>query len=200
MAKDHLKLYGALRAELLSSKEPAHRGFFARKRELAIFDDSNGLNGVNFVTEPVRPALNFMAAVALAWFFTKTQSEAGTLLPASLGFPTPPPAGTNLPSATIPKKVIEESFWFPTAEQVIPLSGLPPLSNPIAHEVDLFSPLAPGKPANPPLPTTTSSWLFSVTKSHYGNIFGDSGTDAINPGQVLATPGCIIFGGEADTG
>jgi hypothetical protein len=163
----------------------------SRKDELGIFEDQNPLNGETYVTEPVRPALNYMAALALAWFFSKTQADAGTPLPASLGFPNPPPAGTKLAPATIPREVIERTR---PAEQVIPLSGLPPLPNPIPHEVDLFSPAAPAKPANPPLPVTSASWLVSVTQSHFGNLFGDSGTETINAGVMLPTPGCSILG------
>jgi hypothetical protein len=165
-----------------------------RKDELALYFDTLNLNGDPYITEPIRPTMNFMAAMALAWFFNKTQAEAGNPLSPSLGFPTPPPAGTNLPSATIPGKVIENSFGFPTSAQVIPLSGLPPLANPIPDEVDLFSPLAPGKLPNPAPPFTSASWMYSVTKSHYGNWFGDSGTDTINAGQMLTGQGCVILG------
>jgi len=162
--------------------------------ELGVFDDNNPLTGAPYVTETIRPAMNFMAALALAWLFSKTQSDMGSPLPASLGFPTPPPAGTVLPAATITKEVIEGAFGATTAQQVIPLSGLPPLPNPSPVEVDLFSIGAPRKPPDAPEPITTASWILSVTASRYGNLFGSSGTETFNAGVMLPTRDCLILG------
>ena len=168
----------------------------SRNDDLAIFDDNAPgelFDSSTYVTEPIRPSLNFMAALALAWFFSKTQSDAGTPLPSTLGFPIPPPAGTNLPQATIPKDVIKGSFGWPTAEQVIPIDGLPPLPNPLPNEVDLFAANAPLKPADPPPPFTVVKWLFSDATSHSG-IFGAKGTDTINSGKVVVGSACAILG------
>jgi hypothetical protein len=160
----------------------------SRQDQLGVFDDNNPLNGASYVTEPIRPAMNFMAALALAWFFSKRQSDMRNPLPANLGFPTPPPAGTALPSATINILVINGAIGTDTAEIVIPFSGLPPLPDPIPDEVDLFSIGAPRKPPDAPQPITTASWIFSFTVSRSGNPFGSSGTETFNAGVMLPNP------------
>lgn len=170
----------------------------SRKDELAVFDyTDDALTGRTYVSEPIRPALNFMSALALAWFFSKTQADAGNPLPQNLGFPTPPPPGTNFPAAKIPKDVIEQSKGFPTAQQVIPLNALPPLPSPLPDDgIDLFSAEAPRKPANAPPPLSNVNWIFSEKRTHYGNLgglWGDHGTDIINAGKTLTGP-CIILG------
>jgi hypothetical protein len=163
-----------------------------REDELGIFDDNKPLNGAPYVTEPIRPSMNFMAALALAWFFDRTQTAMGNSLPA--GFPSPPPAGSALSAATIGKDVINATFGFPTAQQVIPLTGLPPLPNPIPAQVDLFSIGAPRKQPNAPDPITTATWFLPVKGTRYGNLFGSSSTETFNAGVMLPTPNCRILG------
>jgi hypothetical protein len=48
------------------------------------------LEGEDTVTETFRPALSFMAAVALAWLHAKRRADAGSPLPGDVGFPSPP--------------------------------------------------------------------------------------------------------------
>jgi hypothetical protein len=174
---------------------------FARKELLAVYDASSGTTPAPYflgtptttlVDEPVRPALNYLAAVALAWFFSKLPTTDTKSLPP--GFPTPPPAGTKLPRVTIPKHVVEQSFGLPATQQVIPFDGLPPLQHPLPHEIDLFGGGVPGKPAKPPSPQTDTTWILSTKKSHSGNWFGSKGVETLNQGQTLSSPGCVILG------
>lgn len=181
----------------------------SRQEQLAVFDDNavnpnanavpyfsslvgSSATTTQLVDEPIRPTLNYLSAVALAWFFSSLPTTNKSKLPAN--FPSPPPAGTSLPPVTIPGEVINQSLGFPMSFQVIPLSGLPPLPNPIPEEVDLFAADAPGKPAKPPAPPTQTTWILSTKKSHSGGWFGGGGTDTLNEGQMLSTPGCVILG------
>ena len=149
---------------------------------------------ITYVTEEVgsTTALNFLSALALAWHFAKTQADAGTPLPASLGFPAPPPAGTALPPATLPGAVAAATLG-PNPEQVL---GLPPLPDPIPAEIDLFAATAPHKPPDSPPLTGPLHWLYvyNSTMDHSGNWFGDSGTDTINSGKMLTGSHCVILG------
>jgi hypothetical protein len=181
----------------------------SRAQQLAVFDD-NALNPnanavpyfsslvgssattSQLVNEPVRPALNYLAAVALGWFFSTLPTTNKSSLPED--FPSPPPAGSILPPATIPGEVVTQSLGFPTSFQVIPLAGLPPLPNPIPDQVDLFAADAPGKPAKPPAPSAQVTWILSTKQSHSGGWFGGSGTDTPNAGVTLSTPGGVILG------
>jgi hypothetical protein len=174
--------------------------------DLTIYNDNTPYDGTSRVTEsvlstggepnPNKPglpmALNFMSALALAWYYSKTQADAGTPVPPSLGFPTPPPAGSTLPAATIPAAVIQVSYGN-TPAQVIPLGGLGPLPDPLAGDIDLFSSSAPRKPANPPPPVTVVRWQYTSPITHSGNVFGGIDTDTINSGKQVP-PGCIILG------
>lgn len=165
-----------------------------RDDDLDVSDDSSKYNGnITYVTEQVLPALDYMSALALAWYYRKTQADAGNPLPANLGFPAPPPAGTTLPPATIPAAVIQASFGEGPA-QVIPVDALPPLPDPLPDEIDLFSASAPHKPTDVTPLTTPIRWVYSNARSHYGNPFGDSGTDTINAGNMVTGSGCTILG------
>jgi hypothetical protein len=178
----------------------------SQQDHLTVYGDSSAYDGVPYVTESahttggepnpndagVPSALTYMAALALAWYYSKTQADAGTPLPALLDFPTPPPDGTALPAATIPAAVIQATAGG-SPEQVIPISALPPLPDPLPAEIDLFSASAPGKPANPEPPATTVQWLFSDPVSHSGIGWG-SGTDTPNAGKRVTGWGCKILG------
>jgi hypothetical protein len=168
-----------------------------RKGELAIFDVlGDRIDGSVYVQEPIRPAMNFLSAVALAWYYSATQSAAGSPIPASIGFPNPPPRGSTLPTPSVPGAVIRGTSKYyggTTPEQVIALAGLPPLGSP-PDELDLFSNAAPGKPSDPPPPMSTVRWLHTGATSHSGNVFGDHGTDAINSGKSVTGSACTILG------
>jgi hypothetical protein len=167
-----------------------------RKGELALIDSVDSVNGSKFVQEPIRPAMNFLSAVALAWYHSMTQSAAGSPIPAGIGFPNPPPRGSTLPTPSVPGAVIKMTSKYNggnTPEQVIALAGLPPLGSP-PDEVDLFSDAAPGKPSDPPPPMSTVRWLYTGATSFSGNIFGSSGTDVINAGKRVGGSACTILG------
>jgi hypothetical protein len=165
-----------------------------RNDDLDVYDDASGYDGnITYVTEQVEPALDFMSGLALAWYYSKIQADAGNPLPTTLGFPAPPPAGTTFPAATVPAAVIQATSGLAPA-QVIPLGALPPLPTPLPDEIDLFSASAPRKPADVPALTSPVRWLFSNPVSHYGNIFGDSGTDTINAGKTVTGSSCRILG------
>jgi hypothetical protein len=171
------------------------------KDHLAVYDDATKYDGSPHVSEsaladPADPnpnppgmpaALNFMSALALAWWFSKTQADAGNPLPA--GFPVPPAAGTALPTATIPLAVVQASYGAMPA-QVIPIDALPPLRDPLPDQIDLFAATAPRKPPNPPPPVTVVRWQCAAPVSHSGKPWGDSGTDTINPGQRIPPDAC----------
>jgi hypothetical protein len=74
-----------------------------------------------------------------------------------------------------------------------PIDALPPLTDPPPDQIDLFAASAPRKPPNPPPPVTIVRWQSAAPVSHSGNVFGDSGTDTINPGQQVP-PGCVLLG------
>jgi hypothetical protein len=169
----------------------------SRQRQLAVFDDNPVLycsfaksTTPQLVNEPIRPTLNYLAAVALAWFFSSLPTTDKNTLPQ--GFPVPPPNGSSLPPATIPGGVVQQSFGIVTSEQVIAHSGLPPYSGPIPDELDLFAPGAPSKPAKPPAPPVQTAWVLSTQMSHSGNWFGSKGTETLNAGQTLPPPGVIL--------
>jgi hypothetical protein len=166
-----------------------------RAGHLGIFDETDNpySTATTYVTEPVRPALNFIAALALAWHFSRSQAAAGSPVAASAGFPAPPPAGFAMPAATVPAAVIDGSYGSAPA-QVIPLSALPPVPAPPPAEVDLFAAGAPRKPANPPAPLTVVRWLFSAPRSHSGFLFPGAGTGVVNAGRMLAGAGSTILG------
>lgn len=148
--------------------------------------------GLDVTTPPT--TLDFMAALALAWYYSQTQASAGNPVPPSSGFPAAPRNGTVLPAATIPASVIQASY-FETPAQIIPIQeALPPLTDPLPAETDLFAPNAPAKPAHPPAPLPPVRWLYSAVQDHYGNPGGDSGTETVNAGMSLTGFGCTIIG------
>lgn len=164
-----------------------------RKNELPVFWP-DGLGGydlnVQYVTEPVRPALNFMAALALAWYFSKSQSDAGTPLPASIGFPTPPTSGTAFPLATVPQEIVNgtnpEGQGVLVPPDALPSGDVPPGGS------DLFSGSAPSPPPSPPPPASFPTTVFAGAMSHSGSITGGNSTDTIQGGQMVSA-GCQII-------
>jgi hypothetical protein len=163
--------------------------------DLDLADNSLASNGnFTYVTEDVGSALDFMSALALAWHFAQAQADAGTPLPASLGFPAPPPAGTALPLGALPRAVAAATAGV-DPEQVL---GLPPLPDPIPAETDLFDATAPHKPPDSPPLTVPIHWVYVYTGAmdHSGNwwTLGDSGTDTINGGKTLTGTFCLILG------
>jgi hypothetical protein len=161
--------------------------------DLDLLDNALVYDGhITYVTEEVGSALNFLSALALAWRFAKAQADAGTPLPASLGFPAPPTTGTPLPTAMLPGAVAAATIG-PDPEQVL---GLPTLSDPVPADTDLFADTAPHKPPDAPPLTEPVHWVYVYTSAmdHSGNLFGDSGTDTINSGKALTGAGCVILG------
>jgi hypothetical protein len=59
------------------------------------------------VSEAFRPALQYMAALALAWLHAKRRADVGTPLPPELEFPTPPAASTAFPEPRVPQVVLD---------------------------------------------------------------------------------------------
>jgi hypothetical protein len=169
-----------------------------RGNSLGVYDDAIKHGGQHVVTESVSPALNFMSALALAWYYSKTMADAGTPLPLSLGFPAPPAAGATLPAATIPAAVVN-AIYGQSPAQVIPIGiqaqmGSWPLPDPLPGELDVFAAPAPGKPdvsAGNALPVT---WLYSEPRSFFGNLWGASGTDTIGAGKTVTGSGCSVLG------
>jgi len=145
------------------------------------------ISGGPHVWESVPPALDFMAAVALAWLHAKRRADAGSPVPASTGFPTMPTGSVNWPTLTIPDVVVNNAD-----AEGIPVDALPPLGEGLPSDVPLFGGSAPTKPADPPSPPPVTP-IYSAVMSHSGG-FGGKGDDAINQNQTVVGAGCKILG------
>jgi hypothetical protein len=143
--------------------------------------------GTNHVVETVPPALDYMAAVALAWLYAKRRADAGNPLPAGSGFPTLPTASVNWPEPTIPLSVFNDA-----SGEGIPVDAVPSVGEGPPSDLPLFGSSAPTKPANPPPPPPVTQ-LYSSVMSHSGG-FGGKGDDQINQNQNLVGAGCKILG------
>jgi hypothetical protein len=74
------------------------------------------LEGEDTVTETFRPALSFMAAVALAWLHAKRRADVGSPLPGNVGFPSPPAVTDSFPKPRVPQEVLNA----PSGEYPLP--------------------------------------------------------------------------------
>jgi hypothetical protein len=64
------------------------------------------LTGKDLVDESYRPALSYMAALALAWLHAKRRADAGAPIPTWIGFPTPPSLNDHFPLPAVPQQVL----------------------------------------------------------------------------------------------
>ena len=73
--------------------------------------------GGGTVMEGFRPALPFMAALALSWLHAKRRADAGSPPPAAFGFPVPPTTSDLFPEPRIPRTVRDKAA---SGEVVLP--------------------------------------------------------------------------------
>jgi hypothetical protein len=125
-------LHGATEFEalLLQQLDERHDRFAAEQDEPIDGDRQN-----------IRLAVDYMAAMALAWLHARRRADAGTPV-ATAGFPVPP-SFTAWPTPTVPRVVLER---LPEVRRVV--LGDRPVP---ATDVDVFSPaLQTRKPPTPP--------------------------------------------------
>ncbi|GAB7186751.1 hypothetical protein ATKI12_6582 [Kitasatospora sp. Ki12] len=70
------------------------------------------------VDEIYRPALNYMAALALAWLHSKRQEESGNPVGSDIEFPEPPSNDLRFLDPTVPRDVLQDSSFILPKEDI----------------------------------------------------------------------------------